>query len=173
MREVLLGLLHKEPAHGYELKGAIESMFGQVWPAVNIGQVYSTLARLERAGLVRSATVSQASRPDRKVFELTAAGSEAVRRWVDEPAVPALRDGFFSKLVLAAQTRLADPLVLIDQQRRAYLRRLSELGEPAGAATGFAARLAAEGAVLHLLADLRWLDQCEEVLTANREADDG
>jgi DNA-binding PadR family transcriptional regulator len=173
MREVLLGLLHKEPAHGYDLKGAIESMFGQVWPAVNIGQIYSTLGRLERAGLVRSATVSQASRPDKKVFELTAAGGEAVRRWVDDLVVPQVRDAFFSKLVLAAQTRLADPLVLIDRQRRAYLRRLSELGELAGSAKGFAARLAVEGAVLHLQADLRWLEQCEEVLTANQKADDG
>jgi DNA-binding PadR family transcriptional regulator len=173
MREVLLGLLHKEPAHGYELKGAIESMLGQVWPAVNIGQIYSTLGRLERAGLVRSATVSQASRPDKKVFELTPAGGEAVRRWVDDLVVPQVRDPFFSKLVLAAHTRLADPLVLIDRQRRAYLRRLSELGELAGTAKGFAARLAVENAVLHLQADLQWLDHCEEVLTANQEAHDG
>ena len=170
MREVLLGLLHKEPAHGYELKGAIESIFGQVWPAVNMGQIYSTLTRLERAGLVRSATVAQASRPDKKVFELTAAGGEAVRQWVDDLVVPQVRDAFFSKLVLAAETRLADPLVLIDRQRRAYLRRLSELGDLAGSATGFAARFAVEGAVLHLQADLQWLEQCEEALSTNREA---
>jgi DNA-binding PadR family transcriptional regulator len=170
MREVLLGLLHKEPAHGYELKGAIESIFGQVWPAVNIGQIYSTLTRLERAGLVRSATVAQASRPDKKVFELTAAGGEAVRQWVDDLVVPQVRDAFFSKLVLAAQTRLADPLMLIDRQRRAYLRRLSALGDLAGSAKGFAARLAVEGAVLHLQADLRWLEQCEEALSTSQEA---
>jgi DNA-binding PadR family transcriptional regulator len=145
-------------------------MFGQVWLAVNIGQIYSTLARLERAGLVRSATVSQASRPDRKVFELTAAGGEAVRRWVDDMVVPPVRDAFFSKLVLAAQTRLADPLVLIDRQRRAYLRRLSELGDLAESAKGFAARLAVEGAVLHLQADLHWLEQCEHALSPNQEA---
>jgi DNA-binding PadR family transcriptional regulator len=169
VREVLLGLLQKEPAHGYELKRAIESMFGEVWPAVNIGQIYSTLGRLERAGLVRSQAVSQASRPDKKVFELTAKGSETVRQWVDE-VVPAaqLRDAFFSKLVLAAQTRLADPIVLIDRQRRAYLRRLAELGGLTDKAHGFAARLAVEGAVLHLQADLRWLERCEEALTTNK-----
>ena len=50
MREVLLALLHKEPAHGYELKGAIESMFGEVWPAVNVGQIYSTLGRWSGPG---------------------------------------------------------------------------------------------------------------------------
>jgi hypothetical protein len=106
------------------------------------------------------------------VFELTAAGGEAFRRWVDDLFLPQLRDAFFSKLVLAAQTRLADPLELIDRQRRAYLRRLSELGELVGSAKGFAAPLAVEGAVLHLQADLRWLEQCEEALTANQEADD-
>jgi hypothetical protein len=108
------------------------------------------------------------------VFELTAAGTEAVGRWVDDLGVPQLRDAFFSKLVLAAQTRLADPLVLIDRQRRAYLRRLAELGELASSARGFTARLAVEGAVLHLQADLRWLEQCEEALTTNpRRPDDG
>ena len=170
MREVLLALLHKEPAHGYELKGAIESMFGEVWPAVNVGQIYSTLGRLERAGLVRSATVSQASRPDKRVFELTAAGGDTVRRWVDE-VVPAaqLRGSFFDKLVLADRTRLADPIVLIDRQRREYLRRLAELGELAGVAQGLAARLAVEGAVLHLQADLRWLDFCEDALTSHQK----
>jgi DNA-binding PadR family transcriptional regulator len=166
MREVLLGLLEKEPAHGYELKRAIESMFGEVWPAVNIGQIYSTLTRLERVGLVRSSTVAQASRPDKKVFELTARGSETVRRWVDDVAPPVpLRDAFFSKVLLAARTGVADPIVLIDRQRRAHLRRLAELGHLADTADGLAARLAVEGAVLHLQADLRWLDSCEDGLT--------
>ena len=125
MREVLLGLLHKEPSHGYELKLAIESMFGELWPDVNIGQIYQTLGRLERAGLVRSATVVQGARPDKRVYELTPAGREALRQWVDE-VVPAarVREGFLSKLVLAWKTRLADPVTLIDRQRRAYLLRL-------------------------------------------------
>ena len=74
MREALLSLLYKEPAHGYELKLAIESMFGELWPAVNIGQVYQTLSRLERQGLVRSATVTQESRPVRS-RDHTGAGS--------------------------------------------------------------------------------------------------
>jgi DNA-binding PadR family transcriptional regulator len=65
MREAVLSLLHKEPAHGYELKLAIEAMFGQLWPAVNIGQIYQTLGRLERAGLVSSATVTQERRPSK------------------------------------------------------------------------------------------------------------
>jgi DNA-binding PadR family transcriptional regulator len=174
VREVLLGLLQKEPSHGYELKLAIESMFGELWPAVNIGQVYSTLGRLEQAGLVRSASVAQESRPDKKVYELTPGGREMLRQWVDD-VVPAgrVRDAFLSKLALALKTRLADPMVLIDRQRRAYLRRLRELNELAEAATGLVARLAVEAAVLHLQADLRLLEFCEEAVTRNETGPGG
>jgi DNA-binding PadR family transcriptional regulator len=165
VREALLALLHKEPSHGYELKLAIESMFGELWPAVNIGQVYSTLARLERAGLVRSAAVAQDSRPDKRVYELTPGGREALAQWVDD-VLPAgrVRDTFFSKLVLAWKTRLADPVVLIDRQRRAYLLRLRELNELAETASGLVARLAVEAAVLHLQADLKLLEFCEQAI---------
>lgn len=167
MREVLIALLGKEPAHGYELKHAIESLFGEVWPPVNIGQVYSTLGRLERAGLVRSVAVAQSSRPDKKVFELTPAGRAELQRWIDDVVVgDRLRDRFFGKLVVTSQAGLADPLVLIDRQRRAYLRRLRELNDLAETAEGFAATMAVEGAVLHLQADLRWLERCEEALHA-------
>jgi DNA-binding PadR family transcriptional regulator len=171
VREVLLALLGKEPAHGYELTQAIQSLFGEVWPAVNIGQVYSTLGRLERAGLVGSVAVVQSSRPDKKVFELTAKGREELRQWVDDVVVAdRLRDQFFSKLVLASRTGLADPLVLIDRQRRAYLRRLRELNDLAETTEGFAATMAVEGAVLHLQADLRWLETCEQALHATDRA---
>jgi DNA-binding PadR family transcriptional regulator len=168
VREALLALLHKEPSHGYELKLAIESMFGELWPAVNIGQVYSTLARLERSGLVRSAAVAQDSRPDKRVYELTPRGREALARWVDDvPPAGRVRDAFFSKLVLAWKTRLADPVVLIDRQRRAYLRRLRELNDLAGTAVGPVARLAVEAAVLHLQADLKLLEFCEQAVGAD------
>jgi DNA-binding PadR family transcriptional regulator len=165
MREELLGLLAKEPAHGYELKQAVETEFGELWPAVNIGQIYSTLSRLEAAGLVGSTAVNQDSRPAKKVFDLTPAGREELQRWVDD-VVPAarVRDRFFVKLVLAVRFRLADPIALIDRQRRAYLRRLRELNDLAEQARGLAARLAVEGAVLHLQADLTWLERCEEAL---------
>jgi DNA-binding PadR family transcriptional regulator len=165
MREALLSLLHKEPAHGYELKLAIESVFGELWPDVNIGQIYQTLSRLERAGLVRSATVAQEHRPDKRVYELTPAGREALRQWVDE-VVPAarVREGFLSKLVLAWKTRLADPVMLIDRQRRAYLLRLRELHELADLATGLVARLAVEASVLHVQADLKLLEYCEQAI---------
>jgi DNA-binding PadR family transcriptional regulator len=165
VREVLLALLAKEPSHGYELKAAIESLFGELWPEVNVGQVYSTLGRLERLGLVRSATVAQGGRPDKKVYELTAAGRDDLRRWVDE-LVPAVRvrDTFFSKVALAWKTGLTDPMELIDRQRRAYLLRLRELQTAAETATGLVARLAVDAAVRHVRADLEVLDACEAAL---------
>ncbi|HEX6685773.1 MAG TPA: helix-turn-helix transcriptional regulator [Candidatus Limnocylindrales bacterium] len=166
MREELLGLLAKEPAHGYELKQALEADFGDLWPTVNIGQIYSALARLETTGLVRSAAVTQDGRPDKKVFELTAAGRDELQRWVDDVVpVARVRDRFFVKLVLAARAKVADPVALIDRQRRAYLRRLRQLNDLAEDARGMAARLAVQGAVLHLQADLKWLEQCEQALS--------
>jgi DNA-binding PadR family transcriptional regulator len=174
VREVLLGLLHKEPSHGYELKLAIESMFGELWPEVNIGQIYQTLGRLERAGLVRSVTVTQGGRPDKRVYELTAAGREELRRWVDDP-LPAMRvrDTFFSKLLLAWRTRLADPVVLIDLQRRAYLRQLRELSGLADSAASLVGRLAVEATVLHVQADLKLLEFCEQAVSAGSTGSGG
>lgn len=166
MRHALLALLSKEPAHGYELKQSIEAELGELWPPVNVGQIYKTLGRLEADGLVRSANVAQASRPDKKVFELTAAGRDELGAWVDQPS-PAVRvkDEFFTKLVLAARAKVADPLVLIDRQRRAHLRQLRSVSDLAATANGMAARLAVEGAVLHLQADLKWLERCEQAFT--------
>jgi DNA-binding PadR family transcriptional regulator len=110
--------------------------------------------------------VTQESRPDKKVYELTPGGREELQRWVDDllPAVR-VRDTFFSKLVLAWKTRLADPVVLIDRQRRAYLHQLRELGGLADTATGLVARLAVEAAVLHVQADLKLLEFCEEAVS--------
>ncbi len=167
MREALLGLLYKEPSHGYELKLAIESMFAELWSEVNIGQIYQTLGRLERAGLVRSATVTQGTRPDKRVYELTAEGRQELQRWVDEPLPPVrVRDTFFSKLLLAWRTRLADPVVLIDRQRRAYLRQLRELGGLADTTASLVGRLAVEATALHVQADLKLLEFCEQAVSA-------
>jgi DNA-binding PadR family transcriptional regulator len=170
MREVLLALLTKEPSHGYELKAAIESLFGELWPEVNVGQVYSTLGRLERLGLIRSATVAQGGRPDKRVYELTANGRDELRRWIDDLVPPVkVRDTFVSKVALAWTTGLADPIELIDRQRREYLLRLRDLGELANGATGLAARIAVEAATLHLRADLQVLDACEAAITEARD----
>jgi DNA-binding PadR family transcriptional regulator len=85
VREPLLALLAKEPAHGYELKLALEQTFGRAYPSPNIGQIYVTLKRLEQDGLVCSRDVEQTARPNKRVYELTPAGREVLRAWVEEP----------------------------------------------------------------------------------------
>jgi DNA-binding PadR family transcriptional regulator len=159
----LLALLAKEPAHGYELKLALEQTFGEAYPSPNIGQIYVTLKRLEQDGLVRSQDVEQTTRPNKRVYELTPAGREALSNWVQEPSDgPRVRDDFFTKLVLAPMAGLADRMELINSQRRHYLgimRTLTGL-----APTHAAARLLIEGAILHLQADLDWLERCQEEL---------
>lgn len=89
MRPLLMALLAKEPAHGYELKQALEQIFGNAYPSPNIGQIYVTLGRLEKDGLVRVVDVEQSNRPNKKVYYLTAAGRRAsTRGWTNPPRDP-------------------------------------------------------------------------------------
>ncbi len=174
MRHVLLGLLDKEPAHGYELKQLLDERLGQLSPPVNIGQIYTTLRRLERDGLVRSAEVSQHDRPDKRVFELTDQGRDDLEQWLAETTVDVrVREPFFLKLLVAMNGSGRDPLTLVDGHRRALLRRLREVqtledlnGKPVE-------RMVVEGAVLHLQADLRWLEVCEQLLTGSKSDEEG
>lgn len=163
VREALLAVLAKEPGHGYELKQALEAEFGDAWPPINVGQIYKTLGRLEADRLVTSSSVVQSGRPDKRVFALTAAGHSALQLWLDTPVdAPKVKGEFFTKLALATRGRLADPLVLIDHQRRANLRHLRDLADLADRTRERASRLALEGAILHVQADLTWLERCEE-----------
>jgi DNA-binding PadR family transcriptional regulator len=167
VRLPLLALLAKEPAHGYELKCLLEQTFGQANPSPNIGQVYVTLQRLERDGLVRSEDVVQSARPNKRVYELTPAGRDALAAWIEEPSDgPRIRDDFFMKLALSPLTGATDRMTLINRQRRHYLslmRGLSTLA--AGGDRGNKiSKLLIEGAMLHLQADLDWLERCQEEL---------
>ena len=163
MRMPLLALLAKEPAHGYELKSQLEQIFGEAYPAPNIGQIYVTLQRLERDGLVCSQDVVQVTRPNKRVYELTDAGREAVIEWIDKPSEgPRVRDEFFMKLALSAVAGTSDRLGLINRQRRHYLAQLRSLTKLADAADRRIPRLLIEGAILHLQADLDWLQRCQE-----------
>ena len=128
MREAMLALLAKEPAHGYELRQRLAAALGPVGEVLNSGQVYVTLARLERAGLVRGVQVAQSAAPDKKVYEVTAAGREEVAAWLLDSSWPRVAPvEFHLKLVAAAGTGVADPVALIDAQRRELMRRLREV----------------------------------------------
>jgi DNA-binding PadR family transcriptional regulator len=166
-QEVVLALLAKEPSHGYELRARLRDALGPLGDAMNAGQVYVTLTRLERAGLLE---VEDADRSDRKVYALTPAGQQRVAEWIAEVSWPRpdLAE-FHLKLIAAASAGLADPLSIVDTQRRELLRRLRDgqraaLAEPPRSN----AALLLEGVILRLQADLRWLEACEQRWTHRR-----
>ena len=170
-QEVVLAMLAKEPSHGYELRARLRHALGPLGEALNPGHVYVTLTRLEKAGLVTSERAEGlADRQDRKVYALTPDGQQRVAEWlaeVDWPK-PDLAE-FHLKLIAAAAAGLADPLSIVDTQRRELLRRLRDaqraaLAEPEGSDAG----LLLEGIVLRLQADLRWLEACEQNWTGRR-----
>jgi DNA-binding PadR family transcriptional regulator len=164
-QEVLLAMLAKEPSHGYELRARMRHALGPLGEAMNAGQVYVVLARLEKAGLVTSERSTIAvDRPDRKVYGLTPDGQQRVIDWLAEVGWPKpdLAE-FHLKLIAAAAAGLADPITIVDAQRRELLRRLRDAQRAAMAEQdGSGAALLLEGIVLRLQADLRWLEACEQ-----------
>jgi DNA-binding PadR family transcriptional regulator len=110
VQEVLLALLAGQPAHGYELRARLQLALGPLAEALNAGQVYVTLTRLEKAGLLSAQRIGQADRPDRKVYGLTAAGRERVMEWLEDTSWPKPAPAeFHLKLVAAAAAGLAVP----------------------------------------------------------------
>ena len=86
MRLPLLALLVSGPAHGYELKQALENLLGAAYPQPNVGQIYVTLGRLEKAGLIEGEDVEQSDRPNKRIYQITEAGRETVDAWFEETA---------------------------------------------------------------------------------------
>jgi DNA-binding PadR family transcriptional regulator len=171
-QEVVLAMLAKEPSHGYDLRARLRLALGPLGEAMNDGQVYVTLTRLEKAGLVEcEQTAGLPDRPDRKVYALTAAGQQRVARWFADVSWPRpdLAE-FHLKLIAAAAAGLADPISIVDAQRRELLRRLRDAERAAMAEPDrSAAALLLEGVVLRLQADLHWLEACERAWTRRRD----
>jgi DNA-binding PadR family transcriptional regulator len=169
-QEVVLAMLAKEPSHGYELRARLRQALGPLGEALNPGHVYVTLTRLEKAGLVTSERAEGlADRQDRKMYALTPDGQQRVAEWLAEVRWPKPDLAEFHLKLVAAAAGLADPLSIVDAQRRELLRRLRDaqraaLAEPEGSD----AALLLEGIVLRLQADLRWLEACEQNWTGRR-----
>ncbi len=175
VKNVLLGLLAKGPKHGYELKGDFEELLGGTWE-LNIGQVYTTLARLERDGLVSSDVVPQQTRPDRKVYRVTEVGSKEIARWSSEPVADPvhLRQELILKVLINGLIESDDPRALIWAQRQRHLELLSELHaarEEPGLTPSMA--LLIEAGVAHLEADLKWLETAEHMLGREKMTEPG
>jgi DNA-binding PadR family transcriptional regulator len=170
-QEVVLAMLAKEPSQGSQLRTRLNRALGPLGEAMNDGQIYVTLGRLEKAGLVgRDTAASSSDGPDRKVYVLTPAGEERAAEWLAEVSWPKpdLAE-FHLKLIAAAAAGLADPIGIVDTQRRELLRRLRDVERAAMAEPDRSdAGLLLEGIALRLQADLRWLEACERTWTDRR-----
>ncbi|MFI6699769.1 PadR family transcriptional regulator [Streptomyces sp. NPDC050509] len=153
----LLGLLESGPRHGYDLKRAFDDQFGQDRP-LHYGQVYSTMSRLLKNGLVAVDGVESGGGPERKRYAITDAGVTDVAQWLAQPESPQsyLQSTLYTKVVIALLTgRSAQSL--LDTQRAEHLRMMR--GLTARKRDGdFADQLICDHALFHLEADLRWLE---------------
>lgn len=153
----LLGLLEREPSHGYDLKRDYDAYFGRGKP-LPYGQVYATLSRLARDGKAIAGPAEHGEGPDRKRYVITEAGVNDVEEWLSEPTEPEphLQTVLFAKVVLSLMLdRPADHY--LDIQRSAHLQRMRELTELKQQGNLVDTLLADHG-LYHLEADLRWID---------------
>ena len=168
VREGLLSLLQPGPRYGYQLKTEFEAVTGGVWK-LNVGQVYTTLDRLERDGLVH---VEVSADDGQKSYSLTAAGREELGVWWEIiPAEdPPPRDELMLKVLMAIELDRDHALTVITRQRTALfgiLQRHRRQQHP-GLSDGdsLSARLVVDALIVRAEADLRWLDLCESRLVA-------
>ena len=153
---MLLGLLEREPSHGYDLKRDYDTYFGR-GRQLSFGQVYSTLGRLARDGKVVM-TETPGEGPERKQYVITERGATEVDTWLAQPVEPEphLQTVLFAKVTLALMLgRPAEEY--LDSQRAAHLQRMRELTEIKRSG-GLVDALLADHGLFHLEADLRWID---------------
>lgn len=187
VREGLLALLREGPRHGYQLKTEFEAATGGVWP-LNVGQVYTTLDRLERDGLVQvqpfgaagagaagagGDSDGDAGPAGQKSYVLTPAGDAELRAWWDAVAAdgPPPRDELMLKVLMALGAGRDEALRVVTHQRTVLLTHLQRIRRERTATDGppdLAAQLVTEALIARAEADLRWLDTCETHLLAAR-----
>lgn len=170
IRNGLLSLLTEGPKYGYQLRSEFEDRTGATWP-LNVGQVYTTLSRLERDGLVAATSTDDEGRHR---YDLTADGRRAVSTWFAEPVSrdSAPRDELAIKLALAVTLPGVDVPALVQAQRGETMRTLQTLtrlkAHSAEADTGWL--LVLDSLVFQAEAEIRWLDHCEQTLLRRRPA---
>ena len=164
----LLALLEQEPMYGYQLRAEFESRTGATWP-LNVGQVYTTLSRLERDGLVEAA-----GRDDdgHAVYRITESGRDEVRSWFATPVSRSTppREELAIKLAMAVTVPGVDVRAMVQEQRTAtigalrdYARLKVDADEPAHLGD-LAWQLVLESLIFDAEAEVRWLDHCESRL---------
>jgi PadR family transcriptional regulator AphA len=128
LEHAILGFLDRSPMTGYDLKTrCFDDAVRHLWTA-DQAQVYRTLGRLSDQGLVRSRTVAQRGKPDRRVYSVTAKGRSELAAWLRRPLDPSpVRDPLLVQLSLAGQLGDAEVLSLLERTRDAYQARLDAL----------------------------------------------
>nr|WP_274637866.1 PadR family transcriptional regulator [Microbacterium bovistercoris] len=168
VKQSLLAILDQGPCYGYQLRHEFDRRTGSTWP-LNVGQIYNTLERLERDGLVAKGEVDEQGHV---FFEITDAGRAEVRSWLGSPVArgQGTRDELAIKLALAATLPGVDVAAVIQTQRRASLTQLQELNrakyagaDPEGAEE-LAWSLVVDSMIFAAEAEVRWLDHTEQRL---------
>jgi DNA-binding PadR family transcriptional regulator len=166
VRNALLGLLAQRPRHGYELHAAFEAVVGgeENWD-VKPSQIYTTLARLQESGLVEEESVGRGGGPEKRIYAITRAGRHALVEWFSSGvAREHQRDEFFIKLILSLATGEANPRKVIQTQRAKLYQDLHDTTAQRNhfdPKTELAQIFLFDKAIMHLEADLRWLDMIE------------
>ena len=161
IRQSLLAILDHGPCYGYQLRLEFERRTGGTWP-LNVGQVYTTLDRLERDGL---ATKSAADEAGHVYYTITPSGSTQARAWLGAPMAPA-RGELAMKLALAVTLPGSNVATLIDAQRKHTTAALDQYRVET--ATTLARQLLVDSLAFAAEAELRWLDHCERQLAGAR-----
>jgi DNA-binding PadR family transcriptional regulator len=167
VRHAILGLLIPKPRHGYELRAAFEAVVGgdANWD-VKPAQIYTTLERLEEAGLVmRDSDLGEGDEPSRRVYAITPDGEQVLHEWFTCGVTPEhQRDEFFVKLMVGMMAGIVDPSRLVQTQRSHLYRLLHEATAQRDSydpQTEMAQILLVDKAIMHIEADLRWLDMTD------------
>lgn len=157
----ILALLADKPAHGYALKTRFENSTAEAWP-LNVGQVYTTLGRLERDGLVKT----KPNKDDEQIWKITAAGRKSLEEWFQTPVMggPPSRNELAIKILIATTAQREDISDIIQVQRSASMHQLQEYTRHkkfADPDREISWLLALDALILRAEAEIRWLDLCE------------
>ena len=166
VRNAILGLLAQKSRHGYELHSAFSIVRGDAAWDVKPAQIYTTLERLEESGLVQTKSdLGEGREPDRRIYAITRDGHEALKNWFNE-GVPTehQRDEFYVKLMIGLISGEADPARIIQTQRSRLFQEMHDATtqrDKYDPHLEMAKILLLDKAIMHLEADLRWLDMIE------------
>ncbi|WP_104081765.1 PadR family transcriptional regulator [Cryobacterium sp. Y11] len=168
VRQSLLAILDQGPCYGYQLRTEFDRRTGSIWP-LNVGQIYNTLDRLERDGLVATGDTDDHGHV---YYQITDAGHTEVASWLGSPVVrsAAARDELAIKLAIAVTLPGVDISAVIQVQRSGSLRTLQDLtktknasGDPESAGD-LAWQLVIDSLIFAAEAEVRWLDHSEATL---------